>query len=130
MWQSLVCISLGASVGACTRWGISTALSAAFPAFPLGTLVVNLVGAFGAGLATGAFMEFSVLSPALRLLLVTGFLGSLTTFSTFSTEVFLLFEARELLKAFFAIAANLLGSLFLVFLGVMSARFLGALINQ
>lgn len=83
----LLAVGLGAMLGAWLRWGLSLWLNPLFPALPAGTLAANVGGGFLMGLALG-WLELSPgISPALRLFLTTGFLGGLTTFSTYSAEV-------------------------------------------
>ena len=81
MIQSILAISVGASLGAVLRWFLGLALNAAFPLIPLGTLTANLVGGYLIGLALAIFATHPTISPELRLLIITGFLGGLTTFS-------------------------------------------------
>ena len=85
-WGSFLAIGLGAVLGAWLRWGLSQAFNALWPQLPPGTLLANLAGAYLIGLALGWFALDPGVSPQLRLLLVTGFLGSFTTFSAFSAE--------------------------------------------
>ena len=84
MWKSIVAISIGASCGALLRWWFGTRLNALFPTSPLGTLAANLVGGYIIGAAVAFFTSSSAVAPAWRLLVMTGFCGGLTTFSTFS----------------------------------------------
>lgn len=83
---SAVAIFVGAGCGALLRWGLGIALNPLFPALPPGTLAANVLGGLLMGVLLGALMPLSNLPPALRLALTTGFLGGLTTFSTFSAE--------------------------------------------
>lgn len=87
MLASILAISAGASAGALTRWLLGVSLNAMFPAIPPGTLLANLIGGYLVGVAMAVFAEFPGLAPEWRLLVFTGFLGGLTTFSTFSAEV-------------------------------------------
>lgn len=82
-----VAVGIGAAVGAWLRWGFSVMWNALNPALPYGTLAANLAGGYLIGLAVGFFGAHVELAPEWRLLAVTGFLGGLTTFSTFSSEV-------------------------------------------
>jgi len=120
MVASLLAISVGASLGAILRWGLGLALNAMFPLIPLGTLVANLFGGYCIGVAVGVFDEFTQLGPEWRLLIITGFLGGLTTFSTYSAEVASLVQQDRFLFAIAAIAAHNIGSLFMTFLGIGS----------
>jgi len=76
----------GAALGAWARWGLGALLNPLFPTIPLGTLAANLIGGYLVGFAVALFHHYEALSPATRLALTTGFLGGLTTFSTFSAE--------------------------------------------
>lgn len=120
MLRSLVIISTGASAGAILRWALGLALNAKFPALPPGTLAANLVGCYGMGVATAAFASLPGIAPEWRLLIVTGFLGSLTTFSTFAAEVAELLRQGRPLLALAAAALHAGGSLIAVFLGIGS----------
>lgn len=80
-------IALGAAFGALLRWFLASRLNAVFPSLPPGTLMANLLGGYCIGLAVAVFAAHPELSPQWRLLVITGFLGGLTTFSTFSAEV-------------------------------------------
>ena len=86
MWNSAIVIFLGAGIGALARWGLGLWLNPVFPTVPLGTLAANVVGGLLMGLVLGVFSQYESLSPVLRLALTTGFLGGLTTFSTFAAE--------------------------------------------
>ncbi|MGG6462875.1 fluoride efflux transporter CrcB [Solilutibacter silvestris] len=84
--QSTIAIFIGAGFGALSRWWLGLALNSIFPTIPLGTLAANLIGGFVMGLLMATFDQFQAIPPAVRLALTTGFLGGLTTFSTFSAE--------------------------------------------
>ena len=88
-------VGLGAACGAWLRWGLGVWLNPVFVAIPLGTLVANLVGGLLMGVALAVIQLWPTLSPALKLLLTTGLLGGLTTFSTFSAEVFHLLDRKS-----------------------------------
>ena len=118
MLNSVVLISVGAAVGAVVRWLLGLALNAAFPAIPPGTLLANLLGGYLVGVAIEALSAPVGLNPELRLLVITGFLGGLTTFSTFSAEVAKLLQQGRLLLAGTEIAAHVLGSVLLTILGI------------
>ncbi len=117
MWKQLLAISLGAAFGACLRWGLSEALNRRFPDLPLGTLSANLIGAYIVGLAVAFISSHPDLSPEWRLLIVTGFCGGLTTFSTFSVEVTTHLQSGRFAAASGVIAAHLFGSLLLTLAG-------------
>lgn len=124
MFQSVAAICLGASAGAVLRWWLGLSLNALFPAIPAGTLAANLLGGYGAGLAMGMFAALPNADPVWRLLVITGFLGGLTTFSTFSAEIIVLLQQEKLFLAGAAIAANLIGSLLLTVAGIATITLL------
>ena len=119
---SMLMISLGGAAGAVARWLLAQALNALFPAIPPGTLVANLVGGYLIGVALAVFAQHPGLAPEWRLLLVTGFLGGLTTFSTFSAEVTVLLQQGRLAWAGLAIGAHVLGSLLMTLLGMATVN--------
>jgi len=84
---STLSIAVGAAVGALLRWVLGLWLTQGHQAVPLGTLAANILGGFGIGVAMGLFAQHPEWPPAWRLFIITGFLGGLTTFSTFSAEV-------------------------------------------
>lgn len=118
LMTSILPISLGAALGAVLRWLLSTRLNSLWPSLPPGTLVANLVGGYLVGVAVAYFALHVELSPQWRLLVITGFLGGLTTFSTFSAEVVTQIQQGNLMWAFATIAAHVLGSLAMTFLGM------------
>jgi CrcB protein len=127
MLASIFAISAGASAGALTRWLLGVSLNAMFPAIPPGTLLANLIGGYLVGVAMAVFAEFPGLAPEWRLLVFTGFLGGLTTFSTFSAEVASLIQQGRLLWATAAVGSHVVGSLALTVLGLATVRALGRL---
>lgn len=118
MLNSILAISAGASLGAVLRWLLGTSLNALFPVIPPGTLAANLIGAYLAGVALAIFPHYPGLAPEWRLLVITGFLGGLTTFSTFSVEITELIQQGRLFWATGAIGAHVLGSLIMTLLGL------------
>lgn len=130
MLKSLLAISAGASLGAILRWGLGLALNATFPLIPLGTLTANLLGGFCMGLAMGAFALFPSLGSEWRLLVITGFLGSLTTFSTYSAEVVALIQKGRFLIALAAVLIHNAGALLMTFLGMGAFAMLRGLARQ
>ena len=116
----ILAVSLGASVGALLRWGAGLWLNASWAGFPLGTLLVNGVGSLLIGMSIVWFQR--VPDELLRLLLVTGFLGGLTTFSSFSGESLILLQRGEWVLALGHTAAHLFGSLGCAALGFGLAR--------
>lgn len=121
MLTSLLAISLGASLGAVLRWLLSLWLNGLFPSLPPGTLLANLAGGYLIGLALGLLAQYPQLPPEWRLLIITGFLGGLTTFSTFSAEVTHHLQQGRLGWAGAIIATHVLGSLAMTLLGMASA---------
>jgi fluoride exporter len=115
---SIVAISVGASLGALLRWFLGTKLNALFPSIPPGTLTANLVGGYLIGVAVAYFSSHPSLPPEWRLLIVTGFLGGLTTFSTFSAEVVSQLMAGRMMWALSSTAAHVIGSLLMTLLGI------------
>jgi CrcB protein len=115
---SILSICIGAALGATLRWWLGLGLNAVFPAIPPGTLVANLLGAYLIGLALTFFAHHPGLSPEWRLLVITGFLGGLTTFSTFSAEVTTLLQQGNWLWAGAAISTHVAGSLIMTLLGM------------
>ena len=124
MWQSVVAVGAGAALGALLRWLFGVALNAVFPLLPLGTLCANLLGGLLMGVALGYFAQHVELPDTWRLLCVTGFLGGLTTFSSFSGEVTLLLRDGRIGWAMANIAAHVVGSIMLTALGLGSYWFL------
>ncbi len=118
MWKSILAIAVGAALGALLRWQLGIKLNALFPTIPPGTLVANLIGAYVIGLAIAFFASFSALSPEWRLLVITGFCGGLTTFSTFSAELATLLQQGRVLWALGIVAAHVVGSVFMTFAGM------------
>jgi CrcB protein len=115
-------ICIGACLGALMRWQAGVWLNPLF-ALPAGTLLVNWLGGYLIGLLLGVFQALPQLEPLWRNMLITGFLGALTTFSTFSAEVMGFLLAQQYLKAFLASGLHLLGSLVLTFLGLKTAAY-------
>jgi len=118
MLNSLLAISAGASAGAVLRWLLGRSLNALFPTIPLGTLTANLLGGYLIGVAIAVFAALPSLAPEWRLAVITGFLGGLTTFSTFSAEVTTLLQQGRLLWAGAAVSVHVAGSLAMTLLGL------------
>ena len=124
MFQSLMAIALGATLGAWARWGLSLWLNPLNGSLPLGTLAANLVGGYGIGLAMAVFGAQPGLAPEWRLFVITGLLGGLTTFSTLSGETVALLLRAQYGWALANAAAHLLGSLAMTALGLLTVRWL------
>jgi fluoride exporter len=118
MIPSVLSICAGASLGALLRWLLADRLNHVLPAFPLGTLAANLIGGYLIGIAVAVFTHMPALSPQARLFVVTGFLGGLTTFSTFSAEVVTQLQQGQTGWALVMALTHLLGSLALTALGI------------
>lgn len=115
-----IAVGLGAALGAWARWLLGLALNPLFVMLPLGTLAANLIGGYLVGVAVGVFHINSGLPPALKLLVITGFLGGLTTFSTFSAEVVERLLAHQLGWALALAGTHLAGSLLMTYLGLLT----------
>lgn len=120
MIRSLIAISVGASLGAILRWGLGAAFNAMFPTIPPGTWLSNMLGGYLIGVSLAFFGQYAELAPEWRLLVITGFLGGLTTFSTFSAEVTTLIQQGRMVWAGVAISAHVVGSLLMTMLGLAS----------
>lgn len=120
MWKPILAISLGAALGALMRWQLGLRLNSLFPSLPPGTLSANLVGGYIIGMAVAYFAQAPELAPEWRLLIITGFCGGLTTFSTFSAEVVTLLQEGRLVWAMGSIATHVLGSLVATLAGLMT----------
>lgn len=122
---ALGAIFVGAGLGACLRFGLGVALQRIqplVPQLPLGTLAANLIGGYAVGVAIALLAWHSELSPLWRLAWITGFLGGLTTFSSFSAEVVAAFERGAWAAAATIVLSHLAGSLLLTALGLASVR--------
>jgi CrcB protein len=117
-------VCAGAAIGATLRWWLSISMNPVFPTLPLGTLAANLLGGYLIGLVLGALPHFDALPPEARLMVTTGFLGGLTTFSTFSAEAATLISRDQLGWAAVHIAGHLAGSLLMTFAGIATVRLL------
>ena len=126
MILSIASICVGASTGALLRWVLALRYNPSSPALPLGTLAANLIGGYLVGVAVAVFAALPGLSPQWRLLVVTGFLGGLTTFSTYSAEVVDQLQQGRPGWALATAFAHLAGSLALTALGIATVGWLRA----
>ncbi len=113
-----VAIGVGAALGAWLRWGLGLWLNALWPELPVGTLSANLMGGFLVGFSVAFFMQHPGLTPEWRLFIITGFLGGLTTFSTFSVETVTLLIRGQYILALVIIFLHLGGCLLMTILGL------------
>ncbi|MCA3238304.1 MAG: fluoride efflux transporter CrcB [Curvibacter sp.] len=116
-------ICLGACAGALARWQLGLWLNTPSAVLPWGTLAANLIGGYLVGVAVAVFQALPQLDPAWRLLLITGLLGALTTFSSFSAEVVAMLQQQRYALALGTAALHLFGSLLLTVAGLKSVSF-------
>jgi fluoride exporter len=121
---AFIAVGLGAAIGAWLRWGLGLWLNSSLPELPLGTLSANLIGGFLIGYTVAFFLQHPGLSPEWRLLIITGFLGGLTTFSTFSIETVTLLARGQYLWGAAIISTHLGGSLIMTVLGLQTFKWL------
>jgi fluoride exporter len=124
MWSPVLAISIGAAAGALLRWQLGIGLNSLFPVLPLGTLAANLIGGYIIGLAVAYFAQAPNIAPEWRLLVITGFCGGLTTFSTFSAEVVTRLQEGQLFWAVGTIAVHVTGSLIMTLAGLATWQLL------
>ncbi|EMD5647072.1 fluoride efflux transporter CrcB [Enterobacter hormaechei] len=115
--KSYLAIIIGGSAGCLIRWLLGARLNCLFPDLPPGTLVVNLAGGFIIGASLAWFMRHPDLDPAWRLLVITGLCGGLTTFSTFSLEIFSQLQSGNYFWAFTSLLVHVTGSILMTALG-------------
>ena len=120
--MSWLAVGLGAALGAWLRWGLSLLLNTLHHQLPLGTLIANLGGGYLIGLAIGFFAGHMEIAPEWRLFAITGFLGGLTTFSSFSAESMMLLQRGDYAWALGHTALHLFGSIALCIAGFASYR--------
>jgi CrcB protein len=120
MWLSILAIFFGAGLGALLRAGFNLLTVSFASVIPMGTLLSNLVGGYLIGIAVAYFGNNPSISPEWRLLVITGFLGGLTTFSSFSAEVVAFMQRGEITWALGTALVHLIGSLVLTFLGILT----------
>lgn len=120
MIYTILAIFSGAGFGALLRWFLGTKLNTLYPTIPLGTLSANLLGGYLIGLAIAFFASNTAISPEWRLFIITGFLGGLTTFSTFSAEIVTLIQEGRLSMSIVAVLLHVMGSIVMTLLGIAS----------
>ncbi|MFO1206219.1 MAG: fluoride efflux transporter CrcB [Burkholderiales bacterium] len=125
-WSGFLAVGLGGVLGAWLRWWLGVALNPVFPTLPLGTVVANIVGGFIIGAAIEYFARHASIPPEARLFVITGFLGALTTFSTFSAEAVTLLARGQYGWALAHISVHLLGSLAATVAGIWMVRWIQA----
>lgn len=117
-----IAVGLGAAIGAWMRWGLGLMLNATLPVLAMGTLAVNLIGGYLMGLAIAGFALAPTVSPEVRLFVMTGFLGGMTTFSTFSAEGVNLIARGQYGWAITHILVHVIGSLMMTGLGIFTIQ--------
>ena len=115
-------VGIGAALGAWLRWWLGIAFNAVMPTLPLGTLAANLIGGYLIGVTVEFFVQHSGLIAELRLFIITGFLGGLTTFSTFSAEAVTLLSRQQFAWAAAHIGSHLAGSMVMTVLGIATVK--------
>lgn len=121
---SVVAVGAGAAAGAWIRWILGMLLNPIFPTIPLGTVAANIVGGFLMGVSMALMTHFEAMPPQLRLLMTTGFLGGLTTFSTFSAETATLISRGQHEWAAAIVLVHVAGSVAATFAGIALAEVL------
>lgn len=124
MWISLLAVMVGGGVGSIMRWGISNRLNSLFPLLPPGTLVANILAGLIIGFATAFFVKSAHYDNTLKLMITTGLCGGLSTFSTFSEEVFTHLQKNDYLAAGAEVTVHVLLSLLAVYIGFFIASLL------
>jgi len=120
--SAALAVGAGAALGAWLRWWLGIAFNAVVPTLPLGTLLANLVGGYLVGVAVEFFVRHSAFAAELRLFIITGFLGGLTTFSTFSAEAVTLLSRQQYGWAAAHVGSHLVGSVVMTVLGIVTVK--------
>lgn len=119
---NILSICIGASFGALLRWWLGFTMNSIFPSIPMGTLAANLIGGFLMGIFMAVTRNHAFIPEASRLLIATGFLGGLTTFSTFSAETVTLLSHQEYFWSSAIILGHVLGSILATLIGIYTAK--------
>jgi len=127
VWKSIFAIAVGSTLGGLLRWGLGLKLNSLLPDLPPGTLAANLIAGYLVGLALAYFAQAPELSPEWRLLLITGFCGGLSTFSTFSAEVVSLLQRGLYAWAMSASVIHVAGSVVMTLAGIATVVWLDSL---
>ncbi|HSI95434.1 MAG: fluoride efflux transporter CrcB [Methylophilaceae bacterium] len=122
--SGFIAVGVGAASGAWLRWWFGLLLNPLVPTLPMGTLAANLIGGYLMGITMGVFTHYASLPMETRLFIVTGFLGGLTTFSTFSAEVVTLLSRQQYGWVAAHVSLHLLGSLIMTGLGILTVNFI------
>lgn len=120
--NAMLAVGVGAVLGAWGRWGLSVWFNQG--TYPMGTLYANLIGGYLMGVVMAIFLALPHVSNELRLLITTGFLGGLTTFSTFSAEAFNMLNRHQYAMAFTHVLSHVIGSLVLTVLGYLTVQYI------
>lgn len=120
--SGVVAVGVGAALGAWVRWWLGVALNTLIPTLPMGTLLANLIGGYLVGVAVELFVQHAALAAELRLFVITGFLGGLTTFSTFSAEAVTLLARQQYGWAAAHMGSHLVGSIVMTVLGIATVK--------
>ena len=126
MLKPVLAMSIGAALGALLRWALGLKLNAVLAVIPFGTVAANLLAAYVIGLATAYFATAGNLSPEWKLLIITGFCGGLSTFSTFSVEIVTMLQRQQFAWAAGSIALHVTGSVLMTFAGLATWHVLRA----
>lgn len=119
---TILSISFAAAVGALSRWSLGLMMNSIFPTIPLGTLTANIVGGFLMGIFMGITRNHAFIPETTRLAITTGFLGGLTTFSTFSAETVTLLSHEEYFLTAVIITSHVVGSILATILGIYTIK--------
>ena len=117
-----IAVAIGGVLGAWSRWGLSYLFNALWPSLPPGTLAANIIGGYLIGLFIELFALHREIPPEAALFVITGFLGALTTFSTFSVEAVTIFARREYFWAICHVISHLVGYLMMTVLGIVTCQ--------